>query len=76
LPVSRNETEPCPPSLVSRPVVWAATTPEPLESAKSPEPHTMKKSKPSFLFEAALDPGALLVIGSFLVWVSRAPLFI
>lgn len=36
----------------------------------------MKKSKPSFLFEAALDLGALLVIGSFLVWVSRAPLFI
>ena len=32
----------------------------------------MKKSEPSFLFEAALDLGALLVIGSFLLSVSRA----
>jgi hypothetical protein len=36
----------------------------------------MKKSKPSFLFVAALDVGALLVIGSFLAWISRAPLFV
>jgi hypothetical protein len=37
---------------------------------------TMKKPNAPSLVEAALDLGALVLIGCFLLWVCNAPLFL